>query len=524
VDEDEDEEVVDHDDDDECKGASISSSAKGKLNKRVNSNPGNTLVVYRHYAPPRNKNGEVDAGAKRMNQLSESVLHKVLSMENVPSLLMAMNGEWIVPQEGRRIKLCNDVYLSITRAERSDWDVTALELTLFSRKKTATQMRRYLQQLHEEYVSSLNDELGSNIYLFDQKESVDHRGNPFESTENVAMQKKYDILNAPKYLSFQQLPFHSNKTFENLCGPEIDLISSRVNFFVNNRDWYDRKGVPYQLGLLLSGESGTGKSSCIRAITNCTGRHVVNVNFSKIKTVTQLKRLFYSEDLNVYRDEDSNESVKLTIPVNKRIYVLEEIDALGSTVLERRALNSLLGGESGKVSKLASGSGTHDEITLAHLLQIMDGNMETPGRILIVTSNHPELLDEAILRPGRIDVSVRFGFASRDTIAKMYAKLHDRSLSTYHVNALPDNVLSHADVMEVFLRNFDKEHKDNAVLEGLRERAESVVIERARRESASREHLIRLIANDRDEPDAPDAPDVRDEPDYLDGPQPMGGM
>lgn len=440
-----------------------------------------TLQLCRHYNPPRDKNSEVLPQAKQMNQYSEAVLHKVLSMEKVPSLLMAMNGEWIVQhKEGKRIKLCNDVYLSVSRIERSEWDVTALELTISSSKRTATQLVRYVEQLHEEYMSHINNELGSKIYFFDQKEAQDYRGNPFEGTMNVKAQKKYDIVNAPKHLSFQQMPFHSNKTFDNLVGPEIDLISNRVQFFVHNREWYDAKGIPYQLGLLLSGESGTGKSSCIRAVANYTGRHVINVNFANIKTVTQLKDLFYSEEISVYRDNNSNESIKLKVPVNKRIYVLEEIDALGSTIIERRAREDY------------NSKTIQDEITLGDLLQVLDGNMETPGRMLIITSNHPGMLDEALIRPGRIDVIVRFGFASRDTIARMYHKLHDKQMSEDSVRRLPNDVLSPADAMEVMFRNFAREDMEDAVVTEMNARAETVQHERQNRMESIRRHMATM--------------------------------
>lgn len=45
---------------------------------------------------------------------------------------------------------------------------------------------------------------------------------------------------------------------------------------------------------------------------------------------------------------------------------------------------------------------SQDPLTLSHLLNILDGLLETPGRILIITSNHPEKLDEALVRPGTI--------------------------------------------------------------------------------------------------------------------------
>jgi len=51
----------------------------------------------------------------------------------------------------------------------------------------------------------------------------------------------------------------------------------------------------------------------------------------------------------------------------------------------------------------SSRDNTGDELDLSGLLNVLDGILETPGRIIIMTSNYPELLDSAILRPGRID-------------------------------------------------------------------------------------------------------------------------
>ena len=67
---------------------------------------------------------------------------------------------------------------------------------------------------------------------------------------------------------FIKSPFYSNKSFANIFGSEVREVEERVNFFLNNREWYDSRGIPYQLGLLLSGVPGSGKTSIIRAIAN----------------------------------------------------------------------------------------------------------------------------------------------------------------------------------------------------------------------------------------------------------------
>ena len=43
---------------------------------------------------------------------------------------------------------------------------------------------------------------------------------------------------------------------------------------------------------------------------------------------------------------------------------------------------------------------------MSHILNLIDGPLEAPGRILIVTSNHPEKLDEALIRDGRMDIKL----------------------------------------------------------------------------------------------------------------------
>jgi len=470
------------------------------------------LVLYRHYNPPKDKNNEQSSGARRMNQYSQAVIHKVLSMKEVPSLTMAMNGEWIIdqdpaasvagegeshvtPREG--VQLTPHIGLRITRRQKTEWDFSALELTLVSDTCTATDMVQYVLELHEEHTRHLNDELGTKTYFFDQKENSDYRGNPYEGTMNATEKRKYDIMNAPKCLSFQKHAFQSNKTFDNLCGPEIKLIAERVKFFVQNREWYDRKGVPYHLGFMLSGTSGTGKSSAIKAVAQYTRRHLINVNFANIRTMTQLKKLFFSEEIDVFTDEDCAETTKLLIPIDKRIYVLEELDALGATVIDRKITRSAAvgGGNGDDPSVMAANaargtqSNLHDEITLGKLLQVMDGNMEMPGRMLIMTSNYPDCIDEALMRPGRVDVHVKFGAASRATVGEIYHKLHDRPLSKKMLADVPDGVISPAEAMEVVFRNFGK---PDMVVQELQKRAALIDEVRRQRDKAAQDQLARL--------------------------------
>ena len=91
-------------------------------------------------------------------------------------------------------------------------------------------------------------------------------------TAPMEINNRKDFSRLPPNMTFTMKQFQTNRKFSNLFGNDIDLIRSRVHFFTKNRKWYDEKGIPYTLGLLLSGNPGTGKTSTIKCLANETNR------------------------------------------------------------------------------------------------------------------------------------------------------------------------------------------------------------------------------------------------------------
>jgi len=60
-----------------------------------------------------------------------------------------------------------------------------------------------------------------------------------------------------------------------------------------------------------------------------------------------------------------------------------------------------------------------DQLNLSGLLNVLDGVVDTPGRIVIMTTNHPEMLDPALIRPGRIDKKLMLGFMEGPDVVGM---------------------------------------------------------------------------------------------------------
>ena len=146
----------------------------------------------------------------------------------------------------------------------------------------------------------------------------------------------------------------------------------------------------------------THNTSFVKALANYTERHIVEVPLNRIKTYGALRQVMLGEKINNFR-----------VPFSKRLYLMEDIDCLDKVVLSRKAKKKDKPGkvEAEKVktqldlsSKIKSSFSNNDPLTLSHILNIIDGPLEAPGRILIITTNHPEKLDEALIRDGRMDI------------------------------------------------------------------------------------------------------------------------
>ncbi|KAH0556038.1 hypothetical protein GP486_006020 [Trichoglossum hirsutum] len=172
------------------------------------------------------------------------------------------------------------------------------------------------------------------------------------------------------------------------------------------RRWYSNRGIPYRRGYLLHGPPGTGKTSLCFAVSGMFGLkiHVVSLNS---RTLT----------------EDGLESLFHNLP-RRCVVLLEDIDTAGVTEKREREesdkeklVDKANGGTTGAA---ASPKG----VSLSALLNIIDGVASSEGRILVMTTNHIEKLDNALLRPGRVDMTIGFGNADTATIGGLFRAIY----------------------------------------------------------------------------------------------------
>ena len=265
---------------------------------------------------------------------------------------------------------------------------------------------------------------------------------------------------------WKEYPFASTRTFANLFFKDKEEVLAKINFFLQNPAWYAQMGIQYAFGIGLHGPPGTGKTSFIKSLANMTKRHLIVLSLKMIKTRTQLLQFFYEERYNLH-------NLPHSIDFSNKIVVIEDIDCAGDLVCKRElmptapppppdsgiqdALNVLMEeGRRGPSKRNLTAATTEDPLTLDDLLNVLDGLQETPGRLLIISSNHYNKLDPALVRPGRIDLTLELTKTNVATLAQIYRQCYSADLPEAAQARLIDAQYTPAEVMNMYM-----EHRTN---------------------------------------------------------------
>lgn len=212
--------------------------------------------------------------------------------------------------------------------------------------------------------------------------------------------------------------------------------------FLKSSSWYAARGIPYRRGYLLYGPPGTGKTSFVTALAGHLGMSICVVNLN-------------SQDLT----DDQLVVLLNRTPGKKCILLIEDIDAApsshsrtGFNFSEESSPDALKSPQSPPL--ISHPNNSRSNVSLSGLLNALDGVASQEGRLLFMTTNHFELLDPALSRPGRIDVKVLFPHANKEQLARLFVNFYPDQylLASQFADAIPTSLnVSSAHVQAHFM-------------------------------------------------------------------------
>lgn len=247
------------------------------------------------------------------------------------------------------------------------------------------------------------------------------------------------------------------QTFEYLYFDRKSEIISLLDKYKSGTMYPKNIPIENKLGILLHGEPGCGKTRFVSACANYLDMDILIVDITKLATRSDFDNVLEvakTHNAIIMIDEiDCMEGVVSRKPVNA--------STLGETITQHMSLtDKLLVSCNDKDMIQERIAMEKDKLNLGYLLSKMDGIESSDGRVIIATTNYPDRIDKALLRPGRIGVSLHMSNCSHqmiiDILTMMFGEINDSQIEQITSRITPFKV-SPAEIIQqsVVLNDID---------------------------------------------------------------------
>jgi hypothetical protein len=312
--------------------------------------------------------------------------------------------------------------------------VDIIRLEIYSNVLSINELKAYIDNLTLKFLDKIEKQRNGKIFIYSLQSS---KSSDDDKSNNNWMER----------------PFRSTRNFDNLYFDGKQNLIEKIDFFINNKDWYEREGHPYTLGIGLSGKPGTGKTSIIKCLANKLKRHLIQIPLNKVKTESDFYKYYFESTYN-------RKNMTNTVDFEHKIIVLEDIDCMSDIILDRSIkkiddMNHIAVPTVNNKSDVNNNKGSlfiedKDKLTLSFILNLIDGLDENYGRILIITSNCYNKIDPALVRPGRIDLRIEMKKASLETIQNMYNHYYQEIIPDDSLAKIKDDTVSPAELVNYY--------------------------------------------------------------------------
>jgi chaperone BCS1 len=197
------------------------------------------------------------------------------------------------------------------------------------------------------------------------------------------------------------------------AGQKESILADLDRFFAA-RERYETLGIPWRRGYLLYGPPGTGKTSLVTALASELSLNVCVLSLASP---------------NVTDEKIGN--LLASVP-RRSVILIEDVDAF----FQQR-----------------SKADTGVRVSYSGFINALDGVAAHEGSVVFLTTNHPQLIDEAAIRSGRVDFRMELGLCDRDQLERMFRKFFDdEAAAARFADALPAGRWSPAQVQERLLK------------------------------------------------------------------------